>query len=285
MSNTDYPDSNHYYNNNIFVEVQIKISYFVHKISNSCLRTRQWFFATNDAWKYDFQIPSTQCWRGTWWYMQNKQVKQNTYSSTPLFGKKNTFARGRGWRDCWASGASFILLSWSKYSNLWPSSQIWFHPDLQRSLSSHTCSHTMSGSCFIYPEAPLLSCLRFFRKVEGERKHMSFQSMAGSNQSGFLTLAELPVELPFIHRAEWKRFEGVMRLMRPTSIAWQQVCQHVSGTEGKNRDRRACQTIRVLGSQCCYNILWLCVNMGPLRFETYSVRSLEVDFHSGQLRL
>lgn len=62
--------------------------------------------------------------------------------------------------------------------------------------------------------------------------------MAGSNQSGFLTQAEPPVELPFINGVERKRSEGVMRLMRPTpahraaSIARQQVCRHVSQTGG-----------------------------------------------------
>lgn len=85
--------------------------------------------------------------------------------------------------------------------------------------------------------------------------------MAGSNQSGFLTQAEPPVELPFINGVERKRSEGVMRLMRPAhahtaaSIARQQVCRHVSQTGG---------LIGLSGSVVVSvaSILWLYVKMG-----------------------
>lgn len=93
------------------------------------------------------------------------------------------------------------------------------------------------------------------RQKERERKYKSFQSMASSNQSGFLAQAEPPVELPFINGAERKRSEGVMCLMR-LALARQHVSRHVS------RNRRTKRSTRVLGGQRCDFHVTVCKHVG-----------------------
>lgn len=90
-------------------------------------------------WKYWFPNPANTIVTGDV-KIRAKEIKQNTENiSIRRIIKKNAVAWGAGRRVCRAPGASFILLPWSKYSNLWPSSQIRLHPNPERSLSSHSC--------------------------------------------------------------------------------------------------------------------------------------------------
>lgn len=195
FSSTEYPGTKPYYNNNPFAEEWIQnictsgivVVVWVRPVHRSTAHLTpppKYPTAVPEAnnslsrnWKCWFPNPVNTIVTGDV-KIRAKEIKQNTCKlkaeniSIRRIIKKNTVAWGEGRRVCRAPGASFFLLPWSKYSNLWPSSQIRLHPNPECSLSSHSCFQTGSGSCSIYPEARLLSCLEFFRKVEREREEV-----------------------------------------------------------------------------------------------------------------